>query len=484
MKAKRSLKQWIRSAWWLVPVLALLIGYWFLPISGQVIIRSGKGQLPWPQMEIHPDRQDGWYTVEITDNQPWPHVRLAVNGRTIRPFSWRQNTGTTWTWTWMVRATSNTTQWFFYHSCHSGCQKRGEWITGEPSPTVIPAVPTRLGVVFADPSRDWHGRSGWDVELTYACLADETFWGIDDLAWRVAQAAGKGLRVLVRVDYAQGQSIPPADDYLALDEYLAYLRRLARDDRLRPVYGYLLGSGFNTLDANTLSPEHPVTPDWYARMFNGYGEPPDHTDNAIQTIHAENPSVRVLVGPVRPWSEDQNGARRWQIDMPWLNYMNTLVALLDESARAKSALGMPFAAPDGFALHAPGRPELAGEQAAQEPLMNLHMPGWGAAQAGFRVYRDWLDIINAYPTTQGRPVYLTSVNTYTAAEGVPPAQNYPAGWLTAAWQEVRTRPQVEALCWFVDLERSGADTWDRFSLSRRPGRLIYAAEEFEILLQK
>ncbi|MCX7681330.1 MAG: hypothetical protein N2508_05100, partial [Anaerolineae bacterium] len=83
----------------------------------------------------------------------------------------------------------------------------------------------------------------------------------------------------------------------------------------------------------------------------------------------------------------------------------------------------------------------------------------------------------------GRPVSLTSVNTSTTAEGIPPAQNYPVGWLTAAWQEVRAHPQIEALCWFVDLERSGADTWDRFSLSKRPGRLIYAAEEFEALLK-
>jgi len=476
--AKRA-KRWARYGWWIALPLTLLIGYWFLPISGQVIILPDTVTSSWPQMHL----LDG-HIVQITDNTPWPFVLLTVNGRAITSPQWRKNPGGTWTWTWHVYTSEKPTRWAFYHDCHTGCRERGRWSTGTPSLTPTPAaIPTKLGVVFADPARDWHGHSGWDVELTYARLAETPFWGIDDLAWRVTQAADNGLRVLVRVDYAQGQSIPPTGDQLALTEYLAYLRRLARDERLRPVYGYLLGSGFNALDANALALARPVTPEWYARLFNGYGEPPDHTDNAIQTMHTENAQVRVLVGPVRPWNVDQGGARRWTIDAPWLNYMHTLVAALDESARAKSALGIPSAAPDGFALHAPGRPELAGDNAAQEPLLDLHTPEWGAAQAGFRVYRDWLDIINAYPTTAGRPVYLTSVNTYTAAENVPPVQNYPTGWLSAALQAVNQEPQIEALCWFVDLERSGADTWDWFSLSKRPGRLIYAAEEFDALLQ-
>ncbi len=137
----------------------------------------------------------------------------------------------------------------------------------------------------------------------------------------------------------------------------------AAAERLRNVYGYFLGSGFNELGSNSQAPERPVTPEWYARLFNGYGEEVTHTDNAVQVIRAENPQARVLVGPVRPWNTDQDGDQRYAIDVPWLNYMNTLVAMLDEGARAKSAAGIPLAAPDGFALHIPGRPgapELAG----------------------------------------------------------------------------------------------------------------------------
>lgn len=167
---------------------------------------------------------------------------------------------------------------------------------------------TKLGVVFADPDRDWRGRSGWDVELTYAKLAQEAHWGIDGLSARVHRAAAKGLSVLVRVDYDRGQSLPPTDDYLALTEYLRYVRRLARDDRLGGVYGYIIGSGFNALDSNGQAPDRPVSPTWCARLFNGYGEAPSRVDNVVQTIREENLQVRVLVGPVRPFNWDQNGA--------------------------------------------------------------------------------------------------------------------------------------------------------------------------------
>ena len=395
-----------------------------------------------------------------------------------------------WTWTWSgtVNAQDVQSHLVFYSDCSTGCIERGRFSLGTerlPIPTAL--VPTKLGVVFADPARDWHGRSGWDVELTYAQLADEEFWGINDLALRVRQATEKGLRVLVRVDYAQGQSMPPTDDNLALSEYLAYLQRLARDERMRDVYGYFLGSGFNTLGSNTLAPESSVTPEWYARVFSGYGEPVTHTDNAAQVIRAENPQTRVLVGPVRPWNVDQDADLPWEEDVPWLNYMNSLVAALDESTRAKSTAGVSLARPDGFALHVPGRPnapELAGRDGAQEPQVDLHRAEWGDAQAGFRVYRDWLAIINVYLTTRGIPVYITSTNTFTADEGAPPAQNYPEGWLAAAMEEVAQEPQVQALCWFVDNERSGDGRWDWFSLAERSGRLVYAAEEFDGLLEQ
>ena len=479
--------------WWLFPLLVLLGGYWLLPISGRVVVIPDEGAraLFWPRMRLDPPAPEPGQeaTLWVTDVHPWSYVLLVVNGQPVRQVEWRAQPSGVWTWKWtFVAPDEEAYSLVFYHDCHTGCVERGRMHIGmgEP-PTPTDLTPTKLGVVSVHPQRDWRGRSGWDVELTYAQLSEEAFWGIDDLAMRVHQATRKGLRVLVRVDYAQGQSMPPRADQLALTEYLQYLRRLARDERLRGVYGYVLGSGFNELNSNSQAPERSVTPEWYARIFNGYGEPVTHADNAVQAIRAENPYVRVLVGPVRPWNTDQDGDRRYAIDAPWLNYMNTLVATLDEGARTKSAAGIPLTAPDGFALHVPGRPEAAeaiGRKGYEEPRLDLLRAEWGGAQAGFRIYRDWLNIINAYPTTQGLPVYITSSNTFVPDEGAPPAQNYPQGWLTSALEEISGEPQVQALCWFLDEDRSGDTRWDWFSLTRHPGRLIYAAEEFDALLQK
>jgi len=476
------LKQNLRRRWWLLLLLALLGGYWLLPISGQVVVMPDRsGAALWPQMRLDPASPSPGQkvTLWVTDVVPWTHVLLTVNGQPAQLEEWPTgpDDALVWEWTFAIPDDGDCTL-VFYHDCHTGCVERGRVVVGAEQPfTPAGLMPTKLGVVFANPRRDWHGRSGWDVELTYARLAGEEYWGIDDLAVRVHQATAQGLRVLVRVDYDQGQSLPPADDYLALTEYLQYLQRLARDERLREVYGYFLGSGYNAQG---------VTPEWYARVFNGYGEEVSHTDNAVQVMRAENPRVRVLVGPVQPWNTDQDGERHYVIDVPWLNYMNTLVAALDEGARAKAAAGIPLAAPDGFAVQAPGRPgapELAGRDGAEEPRLDLRRAAWNGALAGFRVYEDWLDIINGYPTTQGLPVYITSANTFAPDEGIPPAQDYPRGWLTTALEVVNGEPQVQALCWFLDYFPHDTQ-WEWFSLTRQPGRMIDAAEEFDMLLSR
>ena len=475
--------------------VGVLVGYWLLPISGQVLIMPGKGfaALGWPQVRVEfpaaTSQQQA--LVQVTDVVPWAYVVLTVNGWPYRPQKWWRNPGATWTWQSAVDlprdAQARGTTLRFYHDCHTGCVERGRFVLGAPlhTPTPPGSLPTKLGIVFANPERDWHGRAGWDVELAYARLADEGYWGIDELGARVYQAMARGLRVLVRVDYDRGQALPPHGDYQALSEYLQYVQRLARDGRLSGVYGYIIGSGYNALESNATAPEQPVTPGWYARVFNGYGEAASRTDNVVQTVRAENPQARVLVGPVRPWIDDQDGPETYRLDVPWLNYMNSLVAALDASVRTKAAAGIALAAPDGFAVQAPGRPdapELAGWGGAEEPRVDLPRADWGGAQAGFRVYRDWLAIINAYPSTRGLPVYITASNTFAPDEGVPPAQNYPRGWLTAALEAINQEPQVWALCWFMDGPLSD-EQWGAFSLSRGVGRMAEAAQEFDALLR-
>lgn len=491
----------LRRRWWVIPILLVLVGYWFLPISGRVMIMPGPemGGL-WPHMAFEGRSVDSGslVTVHVTDVEPWPFVQLLVNGRPAEPQGEAVARAGAWTWTWSYRVPDGEGyELVFYHDCHTGCIERGRQAVGDPSPAFgmgapTAGVPTKLGLVMPRADRDWHGRSGWAVEVTYARRAEEPYWGVDDLASRVAAHRAKGLRVLVRVEYEQRQSLPPTGDYVALAEYLAYFRRLARDDRLRDVYGYIVGSDYNTFGAATLTPDRPITPAWYARVFNGYGEDPAHTDNVVQVVRSENPTVRVIVGPLRPWSSDQGGAEEQAslqlgtaLEAPWLAYMDELVAMLDASAQAKAEAGVAMVAPDGFDIQAPGRPdapEMAGTLRADEPRIDLPRERWGGAQAGFRIYRDWMAIINAYSTTRGLPIYIVSTNTYDREADVPPAQNYPKGWLSTALAVIDGEPQIRALVWFLD-EFPHSDEWDWFSLTEQSGRLVDAADEFDALLE-
>ena len=468
---------------WII-VLGLLGGYWLLPIRGSIFVGDGPPPSAWPQIWTEPaaPRPGSPVSIYVRDTAPWADVALMVGPRMAgRDEAYPAGAGP-WTWRWQTTLPAAGSPIVFYHSCSGGCIERGRASLGEPaSSPAPPRLPTKLGAVFADPARDWHGRAAWTVELTYSQRAAEVDWGIDSLAERVAAAEASGLRILVRVAYEQGQSLPPAGDEVAASHYLAYCARLARDERLRNVYGYIIGGGFNSAAEQTAAPDQPATPEWVARLLVGYGLPAGRSDNAVQQMHAARPAARVLVGPVRPWISDQDGALAADPAAPWLNYFNTLVARIDAAVGAKNAAGIALAAPDGFALNAFGRPEAAPDQPAGEPGRDLRRPEWGDAQSGFRIYRDWLDIINLYPATRGLPAFISATNTYTPDVGAVPLQNYPAGWLTAALAEIDREPQIQAMCWFVDLPFG--ETWQEWSLARPQGNLVDAAAEFDRLLQ-
>ena len=102
---------------------------------------------------------------------------------------------------------------------------------------------------------------------------------------------------------------------------------------------------------------------------------------------------------------------------------------------------------------------------------------------GFRIYQDWLNIINQYPATRGTPVYINATNTFESNTNATPADNYPQGWLTNALTVIQNEPQIYALCWFMD-GFAHDDQWAMFSLTTPRGLLIDAAEEFDTLLQQ
>ena len=99
---------------------------------------------------------------------------------------------------------------------------RGEAVRIDLAALVGPIVAALIVGAFA-------GLAGAIGVLFVWRLVADARWSIDQLAARVHRLRRQGLRVLVRVDYDRGQSVPPAGDELALAEYLGYLRRLARD---------------------------------------------------------------------------------------------------------------------------------------------------------------------------------------------------------------------------------------------------------------
>lgn len=468
-------------------LLILITGYWLLPISGNVFIMLDEKPTEWPRIRFEPEtpRPGETATVILADTVPWVHVKVLVDGQQEAQFvRYEPNPlGGEWFWSFTVPEKERY-ELRFYHDCDQGCV---DWAQKVVSTAVnthrFPAqqTPTKLGVVFPSPERNWHNRSGWVVELTYAQQADAVYWGLDDLAIRVQQSIAAGHRVLIRVDYDQAQSVP--HDEAALAHYLDYVRRLARDARLDGAYALIIGSSYNV---SLNSQQGAITPDWYARVFNGYGTAVTAQDNVLAVVRAENPALRVLVGPVQPWVLDVDGERPFTIDTPWLNYFHTLVAALDEAAQTRAAAGIAQAAPDGFAIQSPGNPDspkLDDAERPSEPNLDLISQQWNGAQIGFRVYQDWLAVINSTATTQGQPAYITASNTFGADHTGPPAVSYPSGWLTAALTEINQQPQIHALCWFVD-DFDYDPQWQDFSLSNPHGAMVDAAAEFEALLSQ
>lgn len=460
---------------WVILILLLMLGYWLLPISGNLRIeREQANSTVMPRI---------WFDngfIYVRDSVAWTDVALSVNDYTISRDQTLDPQREQWTWRWRVTSNQLPATVRFYHDCASGCQQRAQLTLGD-APTPMPQTlrSTKLGAIFANPQRDWHDRAAWAIEIAYSQRANEQQWSVDELSNRVAALHDHGLHVLIRISYDQGQSLPPRDNETAFKAYMDFCARLVRDQRFAEVYGFIIGNGYNAQGENTLGAE--VTPEWAARVFNGYGLDPQRTDNIMQTMRHLRPTAQLFVGSVAAWNSDQTGALADPLNVAWLNYFNTLLHHLDETNRAKLALGMNDSAPSGFAVQAFGRITSDLSDPALEPTLDLRLPEYGDAQAGFRIYRDWQAIINRYSSTNAKPVIITT-NTFVASDGVEPIQNYPAGWLTTAYNEILNDPQIVGLCWFVDVPFG--QRWQGFSLSQPAGNLYTAAAEFDQLLRR
>jgi hypothetical protein len=283
--------------------------------------------------------------------------------------------------------------------------------------------------------------------------------------------------VLVRVDYAWRQALPPTGNEAARTEYVLFLQSICQDSIFRDnVFGYIIGNEPNLRAENeqmaaVWDAGGRLTPDWYAKICIGYDLVPGDTGNAYSSIKTFQPNAWVLVGGVAPWSGESNSEPpdRWVRDEPWLNYFH---AICRRIASVGATIGRW---PDGFAIHAYGRTGLPGTAGFTRDEPHMDVPfGVNGAQGGFRVYRDWTEIIDATGFPPTLPLFVTEANTLTVG---PSSQTYPPGWFTEALRELRgAGPRYYALCWFVDDDPS--DGWLDESLTNPRGNCVQANDEF------
>jgi hypothetical protein len=250
----------IRNIALAVAALATATAFWFVPSPGKVTLVAANlsaEQIPFPKVVFSPASNasvdPNTLIVHVQDPIGWAHIKLYANHRWLQEGpTWQQLVTKHWQWEWQLPPTTEPTELVAYHSCDVGCvewwRRRLPGSNVQAEPTATPSrQPTKLGLVFAMPQRNWHGRAGWNVKLVYA-LADkpDDYWMLDHVAERVLRSSAQGLHVLLRVDFDRGQSVPPRDDYDALNSYLKFLRRLAQDERFRDVRGLIIGSVTDT----------------------------------------------------------------------------------------------------------------------------------------------------------------------------------------------------------------------------------------------
>ncbi|MFN0072845.1 MAG: hypothetical protein ACKVVP_15275 [Chloroflexota bacterium] len=355
--------------------------------------------------------------------------------------------------------------------------------------------PTLAGATWVDNSRPWitRNKTGTDVWHVYmhppappAGGSADNFANVRDNISMSRQSTPKQ-NVLLRVDYAEGQSLPW--NATTRGEYLGFLQQICADPIFREnLLGFIIGNECNSQDENRQS-GGTMNPDEWARTYNGYGSGASATDNAFQVIRAALPDARVLVGAVAPYNPQADGSPAFAIPVPWLNYFNQLCLRVTQRMTQAG-----LSAPDGFALHAYGRvgDDGTANGGSQEPHRSVPspVPYPASAEYGFRVYRQWLAVMDGYPLLQLAPVWITETNTFTTTHCDQSYPMNPPGWYFEAVKEiydfnhdpfVSVQNRIKSVCWFVDRNFDG--NWGLDAISGHTmGRLGAASNDFNSVL--
>ena len=169
-KMMRNLLRFVSRPYVRIALLLLVLAgsIWLLPLRGRVLFlpETIQPMTVWPKIELDSAIPQSGQPLQITiqDAMALPHVQLAIDGLAVHPSKWEisERGAAPWEWTWQLDAPSSSAyDLIFYHHCDSGCIERARWTVGPLDEQRTASTPTKLGVVFANLERDWHGKSAW-----------------------------------------------------------------------------------------------------------------------------------------------------------------------------------------------------------------------------------------------------------------------------------------------------------------------------------
>lgn len=273
--------------------------------------------------------------------------------------------------------------------------------------------------------------TGWAMEVAYA--SDDQF---EALRMRELIALSqRGFRVILRIDYAHGQHIPPLYDPEALARYVdAFRRYYSGTDRW--VKYFVVGNEGN-IDAQGIDPDRltecragpdSCEPEAYALVYR-----------AVRRALRTETDAYVLVGATSPGPADH--AARW---MDGGEYLNAVLNFLHPSEV------------DGIALHAYA-PGTGADPAPPEYLAAAVRHFAGDLTRQIDAARD-----AGFVST---PLFVTEMNQQLRPDPQFVREAYQ--WIDA--HNRRSRQDIVAACWFVYHDETG--DWAEVALEHAPAVL-------------
>ncbi|AKI98673.1 carbohydrate binding protein with CBM6 domain [Archangium gephyra] len=267
---------------------------------------------------------------------------------------------------------------------------------------------------------------------------------------RLQNIVNAGFKVILRLDYDVGYTVPPNWDWNGRYDFAMKSRQIAQD------LGDLV-EVFVIGNEPLVNPSTAPTAQWYSYIFNAYD-----SNCVYDKIKEVRPAAKVALAAPGGWP----GA-----DMQ--SFFDSVLATVD-----KDASGLPQI--DAFALHAYSGASTSSDTTTEDPRY--------ADVNDFGVFRIYARKIYEKFGTAVKPIYITETNTYWyfGAWATNPRNSdvsYRADWMKEAYQAIdewnkSNDQKIDALLWYV-YQHCGQGCSDQYenSLVRTDNALLNRARQ-------